>query len=656
MSWIAFLGLSIVIASILLVPGIVIGRCAQVPWLTTFGAAPAISTGVVSISAILAHWFGFAWNPLAPISLTVLLSIVALFLGRFQKSRMGRYRALPQHTTISPWWMVLGVLIGVCTTAWHLVTVIGSPSNLSQTTDNIFHLSALRWILDNSNGSALANTMGSATNEASFYPLAWHDIATLALQLTHSSDILAAATSMTVVIPSIAWVFGCFYLIRTIGIKSPVALISAGFLVSAFPTFPYIPSFWGVLYPNVLGLSLVPALLALSHELLSIKRHRLPGLTGIPLLGLASAGMVLAHPNSLAIYLALLIPLSIWWMITIFKNSHSARPIYSRVLSATLVTTLLVVVVLVWTFIRPPDSAAIWPPNIHLTGALWQAITLTPTVGHIAVLPVAVLVLVGMISTFIHRHKLWLTAGHLLLVFLWVVVAASPVGQFRTAIVGIWYNDWIRLAAALPITAFPLSVIGTEALVLWISHLIFRQYDASNKITWNILGVISGVWIIMLFLFTQYNPILTNTLVDGSNKYMVNVESNLIDDDELALIKLLPKIVPADERVATLPYNGGSLAYAITGVHTTTTLIFYTPSAEINTINTALNMASSSPEVCEALDELDVTYALDFGPAEVDGTNYGRFSSGFTNLETAPGFTRVSSHGHAALYRIDACG
>lgn len=660
MSWISFCVLALAATALLMVPGTIVNRCARLSWHTSLGLAPAVSTVIIAISAIIADRLGLAWNLLAPMGLTVVCSIAALLVAHFARRHETAVGSAPARraatTGPSMWWWVIGGTLGVALTAWHMLRMLGRPDNFSQTYDNIFHLNVIRWILDNSNGSSLTNTMTSGDLPPSFYPMAWHDIASLALKLVGSTDVAAAANAMVVVVPSVVWVLGCFYLLRVLGRLNAPAIIIAGLLVAAFPSFPYLPSYWGVLYPNVLGLALIPSVVAFSYELLDMGRNRVRLSTGIPIALAAILGMALAHPNTIALYAVMLIPLLATWAVRVLRTAHGSRSTWLRVGAVVLFAAALTVVVIIWKFIRPAEAAASWPPTLGWRRALWQAATLAPLTGEITILPASILVAIGALVVIVTRRHVWLLVSHLALVFLWLVVSCFPWSSFRSALVGVWYNDATRLAAALPLTALPLGVIGVSAITSWLIKWLTRTTESGARYTRPVTLGVTCALTVLLFPLTQLNPVLSKALDDGAATYRVVPHANVVDTDEYALIQRLPELIPDNERVATAPYNGSSMAYALENIQTTTTHVLYSPTEEVGVINQGLNSAASNPAVCQALSELNVTYALDFGNLEVNRSQYSKDSPGFAGLDQAPGFTPVASSGHAVLYRIDACG
>ena len=115
----------------------------------------------------------------------------------------------------------------------------------------------------------------------------------------------------------------------------------------------------------------------------------------------------------------------------------------------------------------------------------------------------------------------------------------------------------------------------------------------------------------------------------------------------------LPEHVPADAVMATNPWNGSSLAYALTGLRTTTTHVSYVLTPDLDEVNQWLDEATDVPAACDAAHRLDVRFALDFGTQEVHGGTHPY--PGLQDLAGAAGFREVDRQGAAVLYELVRC-
>src|SRR5699024_11239849 len=66
-------------------------------------------------------------------------------------------------------------------------------------------------------------------------------------------------------------------------------------------------------------------------------------------------------------------------------------------------------------------------------------------------------------------------------------------------------------------------------------------------------------------------------------------------------------------------WNGSAHAYTLTDRQVLNTFMGFQAETEVHLLNAELDEARTDPEVCDAVEELDVEYALDFGPQEIHG-------------------------------------
>ena len=115
----------------------------------------------------------------------------------------------------------------------------------------------------------------------------------------------------------------------------------------------------------------------------------------------------------------------------------------------------------------------------------------------------------------------------------------------------------------------------------------------------------------------------------------------------------VPAIVGEGAVVATNPWNGSSMLYALTGIRTTTTHTFYVSTDEQAIIRYELDEIADSPEACAAAQRMGVTHALDFGLREVHGNSNPY--PGLLDLADSEGFREVDREGTAVLYELTLC-
>ena len=656
MAWFSLTVPVLATVAVLFLPGAILLAPLRLRPHAWYAAAAPVSVALVSLAAMLAGLFGWGWQPLPVLGVTA-LGTAAVWLGR----RLVRTRpaghsgpdtgaAIPRDRRLARW-TVAAAAVAAGSSLWLNTRIIARPDAFSQTFDNIFHLNAVRWILDTGNASSLQFAMTSGGARFNYYPVAWHDVISLALQIAGRADPVAGTNAMILVAGALVWPAGCLLLIRTLLPAQPGTLLTAGALTAAFGAHPFLLIGFGVLYPNWLALSLAPTALAFAVQFagLASGERAEPRLAG-GVLGLVTAGVALTHPNIAMMLVGLMMVLLAAWTLRAIAWPGAScvpagRPAWPWRLAV--LAGALAVAAIAWLRVRPPADAAIWLPDRTFPEGVGEALLVAP-VGLSINLLLAPLVLAGGYAVLRTRTNRWLLVAHLFLVFLWLMAASGPVGPIRDLVVGIWYNDPPRLGAQLPVTALPLAVLGAHACLNALGDRAAAHLGAWARplLAAGLAGSIAASALV--------GPFANRLVADIGKNYRLTAETPLLTGDEYTLLRRLPERVPADAVIATNPWNGSSMAYALTGRRTTTTHVLYTITPEIELINQHLDELASDPEVCPVLAGLNVEYVLDFGTLEVHGQRHPY--RGFEQLQRAAGFELLDEQGRARLYRITGCG
>lgn len=646
--WMQLVLVCLITAALLVLPGALINRLAGLRGPDVVLLAPVVSCAAIGLGAVAAGALGVAWG-WAPVAVVVLvLAALAALLRRLLR----RWSADSGETR--PWAhapaTLLGAAIGGVLFAIDGVRMIGRPDAFSQTFDNIFHLSVVRWILDHHDASSLHMSMTTADGSGTFYPLGWHDVVSLSLRITGGQDVVLATNALILVGLVIVWPWSCLFLARRLGLTGAVAMASCGVLCAAFGAFPAMLIGFGVIYPNFLALAMLPGLIGLG---LSV--FRLGPATPLPVppalivgtLGLVGVGIV--HPNVSLTMVAVVgsVLVAVWGLPTVLDRSSGwagrRRVRLAAVLGWWVVSAALYLV------IRPSFAASVWGPERRLIDAVIEAVTLSPMVSTVGVVA-AGLALVGWVRSALDR-RFWALGGvHLVFVFLWLVAAAKGFGRLRYLLVGPWYNDTYRLAALLPITAVLLALLAVD----WLVALASRRRPLAAAGPWlKRLVAATGV---ALLAFTTHLSGGVNQMVDWvHDHYVLDENSPLVTADEYAVIMAVPTLVPEGEAIVVNPWNGSSLVYPLTGWRTTATHVLYDPSPDQQVINDELDEVATDPEVCRVLADLHSYWVLDFGMNQL--INDSRIDyPGWDSVYRAEGFELVMRRGAASLYRVNACG
>lgn len=661
-------------------PGTIVGLALRLRPAVLWTVAPLYSVAIIALAAILAPFVGLPWGPLPAAGLVVLVGLAAwglrLLLSRTGSRRgssdPGQDRDEEEHTDGAPGRgrrsvfsrltsvgaLTAGAMVvAAALMARHVTNVLDSPYAMSQTFDNIFHQNAVRYILDGASASSLDLLSMTATpGDPTFYPAAWHDIVSLVLLTLGSEDIPLATNALILVVCTAVWPAGIILLTRVLLPSSllRVGLLPAGVLAASVPLFPLLFIFFGVLYPNLLGLALMPALLVLVMRFLALGRREGVSWAAVVSGGLfGSIALSLAHPNASMSLIAMVIPMAAVAAVRAGARAVDRRSVGTWLPAAALAVFAVAVYLVagaVWPIVRPPEEALTWPPIMTVEDAIGSALTMSGALG-LPAWSLMVLFLAGAYAS-VRRRRVSMLAAWVVVTYLWVAIAAWPAGDDRTALVGVWYNDPMRLAAVLAIPAIPVAALGVAHLLAHAAHLLHAVLPrAGRRWSWTAMGALGAVLVLLL---TQRTAWMDTAVDQASATYQLTADSQVLTEDERALIDELPDLVPADAVIITNAWNGSSLAYAFTGIQTSSKHTLEYVSPEDKVLEERLDEAASDPTVCAAVEDFGATYVLDFGEQFVNSS--GWTFPGFEDLDRADGFTLVTEHGDAALYRIDACG
>lgn len=641
----------IVTLAVVLIPGFAVNWACGLRPRTALGLAPLSSVGLVSGAAVVAGLVGVAWGPLPVIIVALIAAAVVLGL----RVLLGRrwpvlHRRSPDPAPVHWGWLVAsGSLAGVLLTIDSL-RMLGSPTNFSQTYDNVFHLNLVQWMVQHRTGSVLELTM---TGSEAFYPAAWHDLASLTLLTMGSHQAMVATNALIIVTVAVIWPLSCLSLISRVLPPSAVGTVGTGVLVASFGAFPYLLVGFGVLYPNLLALCLLPSVLALAVGLLDLGEGPRPPVLPAVFVGILGMGAVtLAHPNATVTLICVLGPvvMAFWALPPVaraLRGGGWTKGLWWRV--AAFVGWLLIAGV-AFIVLRPVASASVWGPPQTFLGALIEAATVSPLVPR-AIWVATLLTLVGIVAVIWTGRQRWLLTAHLGFCFLWLVGGAEAVGPLRLLVVGPWYNDAYRLAAMLPITAVPLAAFG----LTWLSGLIKGAISRGRETNPNHLdALIAVVACVLLVATTQFSPAKSEIIEWVRSTYEITPDSPLVDTDEFAVLQMVEQLTDPDDVIAVNPWTGASMAYALTGRQTTAVHVTDVPNADTQILIDRLSAASEDPEVCPAIDDLSVDWVLDFGNDRFIN-NENRVYPGWYGLADNPGFELVFQQGNAGLYRVIAC-
>lgn len=629
-----------VVLAVLLVPGAVMLRGLGVRGLALLALAPLASTAAIALSALVLGMAGLPWSPATLAGILAILTGLAWGIG----AMLGRPGRSVAADRASPWMLPVGLGIGVALGAWRVIAYVNDPAGISQTNDAVFHMNAVRYILETANASSLH--ISSVIGGSGFYPGAWHAVVSMTVALT-GAEVAVAANAMTLALSAVIWPLGLAWFAREVTGSARIAAFAA-VLSPALQLFPLLMIQWGVLFPNALSVAMLPAAIATVIALPRWYRPERPVSSTVRsavLIGIVLVALALSQPASIPIWGLVVVV----WLSDRLLRVNEQPSLARRVL---LTVAAWVALASAWLVLSRSTGGSHWPPfrdKFAVFGDIFlnSQMLIPPAWG------VSVLMLVGLVVVSRHAPWRWFGVAWLGISALYVIVAVVGLSPVRNGLLGAWYADPYRLAAFAPLVVIPLAAIGLDAMVRSVTTRWAK--NASPAIVDAVALALLGAGVLILALVRPVPmPAFLEGTFDRDSRYLIT-DDTYLSTDERALLEQLAELVPRDARVIANPSTGSAFGYVISGVDVYPRTWSPPRSPEWDLIAEGLRDAAENPEVCTALAAFDQPqYVLDFGPGEYGP---GRFEMpGMTAFAGQQGFEFVAAQGDASLWRINACG
>lgn len=640
MSWLSTLPGFLVALLVLLGPGLLWGALFGLRRLTLLALAGPLSVSAVVVASEAAALTGVRWSLVPLVGVTVAVGVLLWLVRRRFADAIAMDPGGPLRRSLIAW-AAAAIPIGLIT-LW----IFGDPENIAQSHDNIFHLNAIRYIAETGNASSLElGYLG--TRSPVFYPAGWHALVSVVL-MSSGLTIPAAINVVNLAIVLAIWCVGCLFLVTRVTGERRTALLSAAVLSGAYSSFPYLLYEFGVVFPFMLSIALLPAVLGLVIQLMRVGAPLRTTTAGnlLLLLGVVP-GLALAHPSSVVGALGFSLPIVLAAAYSRLRRSGEAA-------WRTLVPTALFLLVLAgaWIRLRPARSSSVnWDELGNAGQALIEVVLQSPLSRPVAYLAAALTLVGAAVVLYRKRHR-WTLALYALAAMLFVIANWKEAPDLRWLVAGVWYNDYFRVSAMLPVAGIILASLGAVALI----DALAKQ----PKVRFFLRGGggkrVSAAVVVLVLLGVVLAPLgaVQRGVAEAAAKYRFTENSQLLTLDELALIQRLPETVEEGAGIVGVPLTGASLSYSYTGIPT---LLPYgtlpaAPAGKV--IYASLDELISNPDVCPAVEEMGVGYVLDFGISSVH-PGETEVVPGLQDLTRENGFERVDSEGTAALYRITGC-
>lgn len=678
--WSDFLIAYVVGIVAVLVPGFLLARALRFDWLGSLGLAATASTCLYAV-------LGMAL-PLVGLSATwQLVLVVALAPGVVACSAQAlRGRGAPLLSSGSALgepvcargplaslrWGQLAALAAlvagvVCVLAVFVLS-IGSADAFVQNYDNAFHLNRVRSFVDGGCWSSLAG---------GFYPSAWHCLCALVASAT-GVGVTVAVNATNAVIVSVAYPLSMLHLLVALFGDRPSRVVLGAAACTSIAFFPWRIMLFGPLYPNVLSLSLMPAV---AGTFVTLLRDRLaPGAR--PRLAVAfvlgGVALALAQPNAVFSAGVFLVPFCLWRVWAAVMSAREGRP--HRVpcaVGASLALLLLFAAVWLGLMRLPVLADVVGYPRDSPMGVV-EAVKMLASFSFVLRRPqfaATLVALTGALALLREGRLRWVPLSCALMMAQFVV-AISCEGPFRSLVTGFWYNDYHRLAAAACVAAVPLLAAGLDLLARLVARVAGRvsgRLPAGSPAAARLRPAAVALLLVGLFVLNSFPlPFLPHSLrafgfdaVAYELRDMFGTgEGRALDEDELSFLDEVAEVV-GDGVVVNQAHDGSVFAYATDGIEVLFQQYSVASTPEIDLLRLRLCDYASDASVRDAVEALGATYVLqlDHGSSPTgmsEGATYYPYwyePASWVGINSVdddtPGFAVVLSRGDMRLYRIE---
>ncbi|MFB9163325.1 DUF6541 family protein [Arthrobacter psychrochitiniphilus] len=667
MTWWQALPAICIAATLFFVPGFVLARGLGARGFFSTAMAPLASCGVIGVSGIIGGVTHISWSIWLVAGVTIACTAAGWFLRLLFRDKLLPVARSSGGPVLS--WATVLLVLGTSApmVAKKLLPAMGTPDSFAQVYDNIFHLNAIRYIIETGNASSLTlGNMSTGRSGISIYPSVWHSLSALVAQLA-SVNVFVAENAVTIAVTALVWPFACIALVRGVIGPKIIATVVAGILSTSFWVFPFQIIQWGPLFPNTLAYSILPIAVLLLASAFGLTRERMADpFTVVTLFAVSVAAMFLTQPNGFSAMLAFSVPMVLGlWIRTLIQSLRSENRTQNVLLTLAWGLAALVTFVIIWkALLLGYDD---WKPSRSLGEAVKDVAT-GGLLGRNFTWLASMFAAVGLLVILIKRRGWWMIACMAVAGGLYVTAVWAPMGAFRHTITGSWYQDPYRLAALVPLFTIVLASVGADGLAIGVGSLLKRlalrfggrAASLSQKPS-AALQSIAGLLVLVLGLAVMV-PLTLQTNQKGMKMITKKISQSwsykpgwIVSSPEYILMSRLDSEVPPNAVIAVDPFNGGSLAYAISGRKVTQYHLNPSPSKDLLLVAQNLATASHGSETCKLANELNIRFVLDFGSFYMLDVPAAKKYPGFVEIQNAPALKLIDQQDHAKLYEVVGC-
>lgn len=640
------------IALILLIaPGAIVARIAQLSWPIAIAAGPPLTYGVIALAIVPYGALGIPWNGWTALAALAFVSVLAigvqLLLSRFRDTE-AEARGVSPGPALA---VAAGVLLGVLLIGWAAWAGIPHWQSIPSTWDAVWHANTVRWILDT--GQASPTHMGELRNVEThallYYPSVFHALAAVLCQLTGA----AATTGYTLTsLAAAIWLFPVSAAVltwvtlrtHTTEWRTAGAAATAAALAASFTAVPYV-EFDTAAMPNLAAYGVAVPTMAL---IASTLRHR----DRIPVAILALVGVFSVHITGGMVVMLLLAG---WWL---FETLW--RPVRGRL--GDLLTLAGVAVgaglILLPQFLSVTKQEDIIAGHSFLTylskkRGLFDAVFQHSR--HLNDFPVqyALIALAVIGGIILLAKKIWWPLAVWALLIVVNINAGTPlggplrpVGLAAGAIGEFFYNDPRRIAAGTTLLLMSGAGLGLFAVVVLIVAGAKRLSTRFKPLPASAWAPATAALLVFACVISAWHYFPRHRFLFG-DKY----DSVMVNEQDLQAMAYLASLPGGrDTLIGDSNVDGTAWMYAVAGLHPLWTHYDYPvqagPGYYRYIIWAYASRGDSDPRVPEAIKALNIRYVLASGPT-VRGF---KIPEGLVSLNKSPDWAMIYDNGGAQIY------
>lgn len=709
-----FISATLLLAVLLVVPGFLLLKSFRISSIRAVCFSPVIALFLYSLMGIILHKLHIATAGVVlsvpVIALSVLVfcisSVIRVCKRKRHQEPFGTSRSGLADQTINStleegsrrsWLILLGYCaVGAIIYSVVYLSAVPSLNSVPEDYDNIFHFNLIRSFVDSGswsllNSSIYLDTVGEYpapfSAEGKYYPAAWHILCALPISILEA-DIGIAANALNLVLVAFVVAPAMFVFLSSLFKNDRVKLALGAVVVFAFGAFPWVLLTFWPLYPNLVGMMLVPLvctafLITTERGASSLKRVGYAALTSI-----CVSAQAFSQPNSVFADVVILAPYVVYATTKAFSarirrrmlesdapsvdNEASRKSVKlsgskrSLIFGCAITGSILVI----WFVLteapfmqRVVDFYTV--PLMSSSQALASSLSLSLAINS-PQYALGLLVLAGAAHILIRdRGLIWLLVSYLISLVFFVVAASFGDVWIKHFLTGFWYTDPYRVASIVPIAGIPVAILGLYGIGALLVDLIEKIVSSATWLKGATYGILS-----LLFAAAIYIPGVLGSADSNIFKFLrfastdAAVAENRVaySEAEKSFVDQAKQIVGDDSVVLNNPFDGSMVAYGLSGlpVYNRSRTSYDTPSEshESAVFREHLNELAVNQEVQDAIDTVGAEYVLSLDKSanrmRILFYNYDRdVWSGFTQLsDETPGLELVLSDGGMKLYKI----